>query len=752
MINIFTASLIVSQCNFSLAQEILHESSPYIVTSMRAGATWTSQAENFVYDSNGTHFRNRALLYSEESIQSEDGFVITVEYTTGSIGNLAAHNLSFGLISDETNLYNYTGYNPFSANPSVYSIGVNITADNGVANRGMNFADGNEVISLDQSGTNAQFVAGESTKVTIEIGIGGSWTYRINDVYEDSGVITDFDLDKFYHLAVYAQDDHGGGKSIQSISMRKNYAAGERADKLRGTWSSGIDVSLMDAVSHLKTLDSFGVSFTSGAVQSAMHNAPHKLMERLALEGADGNDSPIDLLNPTWGNLNHAEPDVDKVMDDMLKVIDAGFNVKAYTNCENFVGSNTDDQLAWVERWFEWCDTNSEAQAFINSQPYHTGVWNRTTQQYEDATNTYPFRKYMFCYAEFILKDHALRYGQHISSWIFDDGGTMGQNGDNATSGLIEEQRIYQAYADAVHAGNPAIPVAFNNSRSTLNYASYPFAHAVRFEDFTFGHAFGGNNNHANKIGNQFNLNYRHITRMTETDGYVHDGGNWDWDDKIVGNFHSKLSTTAWKYGPAQAWEQDDFNQWTLEALESGGAMLWDGSYNRSVTTLYGWVVPMLESLDNHLYQNGVSINTFVPDPDKEYHIDNVSRNVRVSATGNSEDAYTQSTSFQGVNTRWKFVAKGNGHWHIQRSNGGSVPRLRADTTVNADMDATSSNGGWTYYEFTPSTTADGAYYITLPDGPAGANRLNVNSSGAVRFVDDSFDGTAVSFKITEAN
>jgi len=60
---------------------------------------------------------------------------------------------------------------------------------------------------------------------------------------------------------------------------------------------------------------------------------------------------------------------------------------------------------------------------------------------------------------------------------------------------------------------------------------------------------------------------------MIDTDGFVHDGGNWTWDDAILGNFHSKLSTTSWKEGPVQAWEEVDFLDWNLKALQAGGAM-----------------------------------------------------------------------------------------------------------------------------------------------------------------------------------
>ena len=737
------------------AQVFFDQSSSTGIAVAEGETAWSKSIRSLDQKDNSTSDPNsqETLLYSTESYQSNDGFRLTFEYATASIAKIGGYNFAVGLISDETNLSKYTGSNPFGTEKSLYSIGFNLANDS--ENKGISFSNGSKSSHLSQFETEKQFPSGETSKVTIEIGIGGYWSYRIDDTYVASGVLVEgIDLSKNYHVAIYGTDDTSSA-SVRSIVLEKNYAPGERAEKLRGTWSSGIDVSLMDVVADLRTLDSFGVGFTSGASQSALHNAPHILMERLALEGASGNDTPIDLIAPTWGDLSLAEPEVDKVKDDMLKVIDAGFKVKAYTNCENFVGTNASQYQAWVERWFEWCDTNPEAQAFINSQPYHTGVWNRTTQQYEDASDTYPYRKYMFCYAEFILKDHAIRYGEYINSWIFDDGSTMQQNGDNATSGLIEEQRIYQAYANAVHAGNPEIPIAFNNGRSNLNYDSYPFAHAIRFEDFTFGHAFGGNNNHAEQVnGNQFNLNYRHITRMTETNGYIHAGGNWDWDDQIVGNFHSKLSTTAWKFGPVQAWEQDDFNQWTLEALQAGGAMLWDGSYNRGITGVYDWVVVMLRALDDYLYENGVSINgeessSFIPDPNKTYYIDNPHNNLRLAADGSSEAPYATSTNTTGDDVEWQFVDKGNGYWHIQRAAGGISPRLRTDNSLYADMQTTVNEGVYTYYQFTAGAI-DNSHFITLPDGPSNFKRLQISPNGEIRFFPTTSNGTWESFTFTE--
>jgi len=612
------------QSTIILAQVYFDDSSSSQVNSIDGSATWTADTNgDFIYDNGGTIATQRAILYSTSAYQSQDGFKLTVEYTTGSIDDDESHNLSFGLISDDTDLSTYTGFNPFRAETSVYSVGANLTTDEDTTARGFNFTNGTTHLTLAESGERIQFATGTSTKVTLEIGIGGYWSYRINDEYEASGVLLEgFDLSKSYHVVVYGQDDNGGGKSIESITLEKRYAAGERAEKSRGTWAS-IDHDAVEQLKDFKTLDYLYARFNDGASVSGNHFVPHKLLERLALEGVSGNDAPIDLVTPSWGDLSLNRPITDVVHDQMLSIKAAGFKVKVYSNSEQFNGTNTDAIEAFNIRWKEWCDTDPEAQAFVNSQPFHTGIWNETTQQYEDATSTFPNRKYMFCYAEFVIKDFALRYGHLIDTWIWDSAHDMVAQGDNATSGLIEEQRIYQAYYNACHAGNPDIAIAFNNGRSGTDYFAYPFAPPKRFEDFTFGHAFGGNLNHANKTpGSTFDRNYLHVSRMTATNGYVYDGGDWTWDDKIVGNFHSKVGSASWRYNADIAWEQDDFNQWNLEAMQAGGAMTWSGSTTRANTTqLYDAAYTLLKGLDDYLavHENPgppqwARANTILPD------------------------------------------------------------------------------------------------------------------------------------------
>ncbi|MDF7801301.1 IPT/TIG domain-containing protein [Pontiellaceae bacterium B1224] len=183
------------------------------------GGEWEEQRHYVVYNNNSTAKNNRGILYSANAYQSTDGFKLTVVYQTGRIDTVYGHNFSFGLISTDTDLSTYTGFNPFSwATEDVYSLGANVAGDD--AFRGLNFTDGTTCTNLDQSGDNAQFSVDAFTPVTIEIRPGGAWTYSINGVVEASGVIAGgFDLSKSYRVVAYGQDDHGGGKMIESMAL-----------------------------------------------------------------------------------------------------------------------------------------------------------------------------------------------------------------------------------------------------------------------------------------------------------------------------------------------------------------------------------------------------------------------------------------------------------------------------------------------------------------------------------------------------
>ena len=314
-----------------------------LVSVSSSAASWSDNGEA-VYDNGGVGATERAIMYSANNFQSDTGFRLHVHYETDSIDTIGSHNLSFGLVSSDTNLANYSGLNPFQAEPSVYSIGANLTSQGGASFRGLNFSDGSSVVTLDTSGTRHQFVAGETTKVTIEINYGGYWCYRINDEYEASGALPfDFDLTKNYHIVVYGQDD--AGKSIQSITLEKGYAQGERAAGLRGSWNCG--QGDYDFLKDLLTVASTLARLNEGSVVSAEHNAPHRLLEMIAEGLSSVGGAPITSPVPeTWGDFNHDEPDSDPFMADLSGIRNAQLGAKFYSNSDNFTGSNTEDYSA----------------------------------------------------------------------------------------------------------------------------------------------------------------------------------------------------------------------------------------------------------------------------------------------------------------------------------------------------------------------------------------------------------------------
>ena len=152
----------------------------------------------------------------------------------------------------------------------------------------------------------------------------------------------------------------------------------------------------------------------------------------------------------------------------------------------------------------------------------------------------------------------------------------------------------------------------------------------------------------------------------------------------------------------------------------------------------------------DRIYGYNNTAQSFIPDPNKTYYLDVPAHNLRLAATGQSQDAYTTSTNTTGADVEWRFVDKGNGFWHLQRAAGGSTPRLRTDNSANADMQATSSAGVYTYYRFDNGNTS-GTHYLTLPDGPAAFQRLQMNPQGDILFTTTAFGGNWVSWKITEA-
>ncbi|MBU2950912.1 T9SS type A sorting domain-containing protein [Tamlana agarivorans] len=404
---------------------------------------------------------------------------------------------------------------------------------------------------------------------------------------------------------------------------------GLRAEWLRGTWGinwkpvdlyngghEGLSIKpFLNQISHIKTIDYIQVHLGESSIKSSVHMGPHDLLESFWEGDTDANGNPINLVVP------RASYGIDPFLEIVKDIRAAGMKVMVYVNSSNMLsrdgngGSNPDYIPNITERWKAWCDSNAQAQAFIASQPYHTGIWDANTSTYVNAEAQFPERKYMFCYAEFVLKEYAIRYGDLLDSWCFDSGSWMGMNGDSATNGVYEDQMIYNAFKAACHAGNPNAALSFQNSPERDTEDLNPFSEAVHADDFMFGHPYnGGRDGGSHTIGNPslYSRNYAHIEKMKETNGYAHRGSDpqtWTWDDNVVAHYDPPMSTTSWNGGNTPALTDDEFNLWNLEAVQNGGAISWGlalagkSSPDNNNLVARDWALLQLEGMDAHLME-----------------------------------------------------------------------------------------------------------------------------------------------------
>ena len=318
----------------------------------------------------------------------------------------------------------------------------------------------------------------------------------------------------------------------------------------------------LEQISGLKTVDYIQLHLGESFIYSPVHLGPHELLESFWQGDTDENGNPLNLCVP------RASIGRDPFLDLIHDVRNAGLKVQVYVNCTNmlhFWRGNPPWQVDpprelpdVTERWMNWCDTNEEAQAFINSKPYHV-----------DAE--WPTRKYMFCYAEFVLKEYAIRYGDLIDAWIFDHAKFIRQKNGDALTGEIDDQRIFQAFADACHAGNPDAAIAFSNGQGSSDMVNNPWAPATLFDDYMFGHPFRAGRNLGRYPENKYSLEW-----LAERKGYIHtDDPNETrtWDDKVVGHFDPPMSTSAWNSGKIPALTNDEFLEWYCLAIMGGGAI-----------------------------------------------------------------------------------------------------------------------------------------------------------------------------------
>ncbi|MDO6802962.1 putative Ig domain-containing protein [Wenyingzhuangia sp. 1_MG-2023] len=322
----------------------------------------------------------------------------------------------------------------------------------------------------------------------------------------------------------------------------------------------------LEQIKGLKTVDYIQLHLGESATYSSVHIAPHDLLESLWQGDVDSNGKPINLIVPRKSS------GVDPFLKMLVATKNAGLKTQVYVNSANMLRSwrvrkggeviqlpVPGDLPDVTKRWKHWCDTNPKAQQFIKSKPYHTAI-------------DWPERKYMFCYAEFVLKPYAVRYGDLIDAWLFDAGKTFYQfvGGDNRESGLLEDQRIYQAFSNALHEGNPKAAIAFNNSFGALDRVHKPFSEATLFDDYMFGHPFFGGRNIGAHKENKFLLEW-----WTDRDGYPHrkDGNDRTWDDNVVGHLDPPMSVWAWNDGTKSGLTNEQFVDWYGPAIAGGGAI-----------------------------------------------------------------------------------------------------------------------------------------------------------------------------------
>ena len=184
---------------------------------------------------------------------------------------------------------------------------------------------------------------------------------------------------------------------------------GLRADWMRGalgmlwlpenTYNGNIEGrridDFLDQIKDLRTVDFIQIGLGSTFIFSPSHSAPHPILESLWEGDTDNNGNPVNLVVP------RASVD-DPFLAWLESIRAAGLRTEVYVNTNNllqWIGRDVPDPISDIPaRWVEYCDTNPEVQAFLETKDFH---YNGT---HDDR------RPYMFCYAEFILKEYAISY------------------------------------------------------------------------------------------------------------------------------------------------------------------------------------------------------------------------------------------------------------------------------------------------------------------------------------------------------
>jgi hypothetical protein len=312
------------------------------------------------------------------------------------------------------------------------------------------------------------------------------------------------------------------------------------------------------------------------------------------------------------------------------------------------------------ERWIDYCDTNTEAQDYINSQSYITKSYDSATGDYTD--DSHEERPYMFAYGELVLKSYSERYGDLIDAWLFDSANNIPNCGDYA-SASIEYQTLFQAWADACRAGNPNAAVAFNHG---VGDDDFPFNHTTQVADFTFGHPAGGNSNPTGTTA-LYNKNKTYCQIMHDTGGFIYEGDDEDWNDRILGHYDPKMSTTKWNHGGTASLTDEEFLEWNELGL-SGGAISWGVALqmpdcNNDTApnlTANDWVIRQLQYLEDNLTVSREKYVQLRKRNAMNYCINGIG-----AANANNVRLYTYSTS--NDNLIWEEIDRGNGYYSYRK-------------------------------------------------------------------------------------
>ena len=397
--------------------------------------------------------------------------------------------------------------------------------------------------------------------------------------------------------SIFSQTYPDSDLGLRASWMRGTYGLNWKPAKTENGKAEAPDLKIdafLNQVKDLKKLGYIQVHLNESGGTSAVHLSPHGLIESF-WEGDMQGGNPINLAVPRVSSGKTP------LIDAMRAIKDAGLRVQIYANSANLLYAASTPQVS--VRFKKWCDTNPQAQAFINSKNYHKDP-------------SFPNRKYMFCYAEFILKDYAIRYGDLVDAWLWDTGRTMWiEGGDNDMSlnpsQNINDQRIYQAFAEACHAGNPDAAISFNNSPGANNFIDNPYTAATLFDDYTFGHPYSGGKNVGNVAQNLWALEW-----INDRNGYIYRNNpddNRTWDDNIVGHWDPPMSVGQWNTGSMPGVPDAEFAEYYGTAILGNGAVSFGvplvGRFNFNQSSLISreWGIHQLELLDAYLVENQVA-------------------------------------------------------------------------------------------------------------------------------------------------